>query len=157
MKRRVAVVVTGRFGDPPTLRLEQPDLPIENVRTLAELRDRLPGMMTLISLAITVAFVFSLAVTFGFPGMALWWELATLVTIMLLGHWMEMRSISQAQGALKELAKLLPATAERIMVVPNAVARTTAPNSQKSKYRHDISLSIQGLTCFFSTAGGLHS
>ena len=79
-----------------------------------ELKDRLPGMMTLISLAITVAFVFSLAVAFGFPGMALWWELATLVTIMLLGHWMEMRSISQAQGALKELAKLLPSTAERV-------------------------------------------
>ena len=80
-----------------------------------ELLDRLPGMMTLISLAITVAFVFSLAVSFGFPGMALWWELATLVTIMLLGHWMEMRSISQAQGALNELAKLLPGTAERIV------------------------------------------
>lgn len=79
-----------------------------------ELKDRLPGMMTLISLAITVAFVFSLAVTFGFPGMALWEELATLVTIMLLGHWIEMKSIFQAQGALKELAKLLPSTAERL-------------------------------------------
>src|SRR5215467_7027665 len=63
-----------------------------------EIRDRLPGMMTLISLAITVAFGFSLAVTFGFPGSDLWWELATLVTIMVLGHWIEMRSISQAQG-----------------------------------------------------------
>jgi Cu2+-exporting ATPase len=80
-----------------------------------EIRDRLPGMMTLISLAITVAFVFSLAVTFGFPGSDLWWELATLVTIMVLGHWVEMRSISQAQGALKELAKLLPDTAVRIV------------------------------------------
>ena len=80
-----------------------------------ELRDRVPGMMTLIALAITVAFVFSLAVTFGFGGMALWSELATLVTIMLLGHWMEMRSIAQAQGALKELAKLLPNTAERVV------------------------------------------
>ena len=80
-----------------------------------ELRDRKPGMMTLIALAITVAFVFSLAVTFGFPGMDLWWELATLVTIMVLGHWIEMRSISQAQGALKELAKLLPDTALRIV------------------------------------------
>ncbi|MEX2283426.1 MAG: heavy metal translocating P-type ATPase [Gemmatimonadota bacterium] len=79
-----------------------------------ELRDRLPGMMTLISLAITVAFVFSLAVTFGYPGMALWWELATLVTVMLLGHWIEMRSINQARGALKELAKLLPDTALRL-------------------------------------------
>src|SRR5690606_23423754 len=69
---------------------------------------------TLIALAITVAFVFSAAVTLGFPGTPLWEELATLVTIMLLGHWMEMRSISQAQGALGELAKLLPATATRV-------------------------------------------
>ena len=79
-----------------------------------ELADRKPGMMTLISLAITVAFVFSVAVTFGFGGMPLWWELASLVTIMLLGHWMEMRSISQASGALNELAKLLPTTATRL-------------------------------------------
>lgn len=79
-----------------------------------ELRNRLPGMMTLIALAITVAFVFSAAVTMGYPGMPLWEELATLVTIMLLGHWIEMRSISQAQGALHELAKLLPSTATRI-------------------------------------------
>jgi P-type Cu2+ transporter len=79
-----------------------------------ELRARLPGMMTLIALAITVAFVFSAAVTLGFPGMPLWEELATLVTIMLLGHWIEMRSISQAQGAVKELAKLLPNTAVRV-------------------------------------------
>jgi P-type Cu2+ transporter len=56
-----------------------------------------------------------LAVTFGFPGWDLWWELATLVTIMMLGHWVEMRSISQAQGALKELAKLLPDTAVRVV------------------------------------------
>jgi Cu2+-exporting ATPase len=80
-----------------------------------EIRDRLPGMMTLISLAITVAFGFSLAVTFGFPGSDLWWELATLVTIMVLGHWVEMRSISQAQGALEELAKFLPDTAVRLV------------------------------------------
>jgi P-type Cu2+ transporter len=82
---------------------------------VGEIRDRLPGMMTLISLAISVAFLFSLAVTFGFPGSDLWWELATLVTIMVLGHWIEMRSISQAQGALKELAKLLPDTAVRVV------------------------------------------
>src|SRR5690606_31001106 len=80
-----------------------------------ELKDRLPGMMTLISLAIVVAFVFSAAVALGFPGMPLWEELATLVTIMLLGHWIEMKSIFQAQGALKELAKLLPSTAERLV------------------------------------------
>jgi Cu2+-exporting ATPase len=79
-----------------------------------ELRDRLPGMMTLIGLAISVAFVFSAAVELGFPGVPLWEELATLVTIMLLGHWIEMRSISQASGALKELAKLLPDMAVRI-------------------------------------------
>jgi len=79
-----------------------------------EIRDRLPGMMTLIALAISVAFAFSLAVVLGFPGMPLWEELATLVTVMLLGHWLEMRSISQAQGALGELAKLLPSTAARI-------------------------------------------
>ncbi|HEX5580058.1 MAG TPA: HAD-IC family P-type ATPase, partial [Gemmatimonadaceae bacterium] len=81
---------------------------------IREIRDRLPGMMTLIALAIIVAFVFSAAVTLGFPGMPLWEELATLVTIMLLGHWMEMRSISQAEGALGELAKLLPSTATRV-------------------------------------------
>ena len=80
-----------------------------------ELRDRLPGMMTLIALAISVAFVFSAAVTLGFPGMPLWEELSTLVTIMVLGHWIEMRSVSQAQGALKELAKLLPDVAERVV------------------------------------------
>ena len=81
---------------------------------IRELRARLPGMMTLIALAISVAFVFSAAVTIGFPGMPLWEELATLVVIMLLGHWIEMRSITQAQGALKELAKLLPDRATRI-------------------------------------------
>ena len=80
-----------------------------------ELGDRKPGMMTLISLAISVAFVFSVVVSFGGSGMPLWWELSSLVTIMLLGHWMEMRSISQAEGALKELAKLLPNTATRIV------------------------------------------
>jgi P-type Cu2+ transporter len=80
-----------------------------------ELRARQPGMMTLISLAITVAFVFSWVVELGvLQAGALWWELATLVTVMLLGHWIEMRSIQQAQGALKELAKLLPDEATRI-------------------------------------------
>lgn len=79
-----------------------------------ELQARLPGMMTLISLAIAVAFLFSVAVTAGYPGAPLWDELATLVTVMLLGHWIEMRSVSRAQGALKELAKLLPNRAVRI-------------------------------------------
>ncbi len=80
-----------------------------------ELKVLLPGMMTLISLAISVAFLFSWIVEFKLiEAGALWWELATLVTIMLLGHWIEMRSIAQAQGALQELAKLLPDTATRI-------------------------------------------
>jgi P-type Cu2+ transporter len=89
-----------------------------------ELMSRQPGMMTLISIAIITAYVYSMAVFF-FPaldemGMAVgesmdfFWELATLITVMLLGHWIELRSVSQAQGALKELAKLLPDTAERI-------------------------------------------
>ena len=78
-----------------------------------ELQDRQPGMMTLISMAITVAFGYSLASTLGLvEGMDFWWELATLVTIMLLGHWLEMASVQNAQGALKELAKLLPDEAE---------------------------------------------
>lgn len=80
-----------------------------------ELSSRRPGMMTLIALAISVAFIYSAAVTLGFEGNTLWWELATLVTIMLLGHWIEMRSISQAEGALKELAKLLPDKALRFI------------------------------------------
>lgn len=80
-----------------------------------EIRRKLPGMMTLISLAIVVAFTFSWVVELGLlEASALWWELSTLVTIMLLGHWIEMRSISQAQGALKELAELLPDTATRV-------------------------------------------
>ncbi len=80
-----------------------------------ELRNRLPGMMTLISLAIAVAFLFSWVVLLGLvQAEALWWELATLITIMLLGHWMEMRSVAQAQGALQEIEKLLPDTATRI-------------------------------------------
>jgi Cu2+-exporting ATPase len=82
---------------------------------LGELRARQPGMMTLISLAISVAFGYSVAVAAGWEGEALWWELASLVTIVLLGHWIEMRSIGQARGALKELAKLLPDLAMRIM------------------------------------------
>jgi Cu2+-exporting ATPase len=80
-----------------------------------EVADRLPGMMTLIALAITVAFVFSWVVQTGMlEAEPLWWELATLVTIMLLGHWIEMRSIQQASGALDELAKLIPDTATRL-------------------------------------------
>ncbi|MDH3307932.1 MAG: copper-translocating P-type ATPase [Acidimicrobiia bacterium] len=80
----------------------------------AELRDRAPGMMTLISMAITVAFGASLATTFGWFDLEFWWELAALIVVMLLGHWMEMRAIGQARGALQALAELLPDEAERV-------------------------------------------
>jgi Cu2+-exporting ATPase len=80
-----------------------------------ELADHKPGMMTLISLAITVAFGTSLAATFGLFEIDVWWELASLITIMILGHWLEMRAISQARGALNALAALLPDTAERVI------------------------------------------
>jgi len=79
-----------------------------------ELADHKPGMMTLISLAIIVAFGTSLAATFGLFEIEVWWELASLITIMVLGHWLEMRAISQAHGALNALAALLPDTAERV-------------------------------------------
>jgi Cu2+-exporting ATPase len=79
-----------------------------------ELADRKPGMMTLISLAIIVAFGTSLAATFGLFEIEVWWELASLITIMVLGHWLEMRAITQARGALDALAALLPDTAERV-------------------------------------------
>ncbi|GAA4893942.1 copper-translocating P-type ATPase [Stackebrandtia albiflava] len=79
-----------------------------------EARDRAPGMMLLISLAITVAFLASLATSLGLFGLDFWWELAALVTIMLLGHWQEMKAIGQAQGALAALAALLPDDAERV-------------------------------------------
>jgi len=79
-----------------------------------ELADRTPGMMTLISLAIVVAFGTSLAATFGLFEIDVWWEVASLITIMVLGHWLEMRAISQARGALNALAALLPDTAERV-------------------------------------------
>lgn len=79
-----------------------------------ELSDRKPGMMTLISLAITVAFIASFAATLGLFEVDVWWELATLITIMVLGHWLEMKAIAQAHGALDALAALLPDTAERV-------------------------------------------
>ena len=99
----VLSIVIFAYGGTPFLRLAIP-----------ELRLRRPGMMTLISLAISVAFVYSLAVELFLPGMTFWWELVLLIDVMLLGHWMEMRSVRQASGALDELAKLMPDTAERI-------------------------------------------
>jgi len=79
-----------------------------------ELRHRAPGMMLLISMAITVAYLASLATSLGWFDLEFWWELATLVTIMLLGHWQQMKAIGQAQGALAALAALLPDEAERV-------------------------------------------
>ena len=79
-----------------------------------EWRFRRPGMMTLIAVAITVAYTFSVAVTLGFPGDDFYWELATLIDVMLLGHWIEMRSVVSASSALDELAAMVPDVAHRI-------------------------------------------
>ena len=92
------------YGGVPFLRMAVP-----------EVRSRKLGMMTLISLAISVAFVYSVFALFVSPGSGFFWEMATLIVVMLLGHWIEMRSIRQASGALKELAQLMPDTAERIL------------------------------------------
>ncbi|WP_308400517.1 heavy metal translocating P-type ATPase [Agrobacterium tumefaciens] len=80
----------------------------------SELRKKQPGMMTLIAMAISAAYFFSAAVTFGFPGEEFYWELVTLIAIMLLGHWVEMRSVMGASRALEELVRLLPDSATRI-------------------------------------------
>ncbi|MGH2735400.1 MAG: HAD-IC family P-type ATPase, partial [Actinomycetota bacterium] len=81
---------------------------------ISEARERRPGMMLLIGLAITVAFVASWATQLGLVDLDFWWELAALIAIMLLGHWQEMRAIGQASGALDALAALLPDEAERV-------------------------------------------
>jgi Cu2+-exporting ATPase len=99
----VLAVIVFVYGGLPFLRMAVP-----------ELRNRQPGMMTLISLAISVAFVYSMAALFLPESDTFFWELVTLIVIMLLGHWMEMRSVRQASGALNELAKLMPDTAERV-------------------------------------------
>ncbi|HET90536.1 MAG TPA: copper-translocating P-type ATPase [Chloroflexi bacterium] len=80
-----------------------------------ELRNRRPGMMTLISLAISIAFVYSAFAVFVPSASGFFWEMATLIDVMLLGHWIEMRSVRQASGALDELARLMPDTAERLL------------------------------------------
>ncbi len=96
-------VIIFAYGGVPFLQMAVP-----------ELRERKPGMMTLISLAISVAFFYSVAAQFLNLGAGFFWELVTLIDIMLLGHWLEMRSVRQASGALNELARLMPDTAERI-------------------------------------------
>ena len=93
-----------------------------------ELRAKLPGMMTLIALAISVAYFYSVAIIFLGGKDTLFWELATLITIMLLGHWIEMRAVSGAQSALKELSKLLPDTAE---VIRNGKTETVSLSELK--------------------------
>ncbi|MEO5628034.1 MAG: heavy metal translocating P-type ATPase [Candidatus Saccharimonadales bacterium] len=82
---------------------------------VAEIRSRLPGMMTLISLAIITAYTYSVATQFFISGDGFFWELATLVTIMLLGHWLEMASVAKAENALDAISKLLPDTAEKLV------------------------------------------
>ncbi len=79
-----------------------------------EIKSKEPGMMTLIALAISVAYVYSSAVVFGLPGRLFYWELATLIDIMLLGHWIEMKSVMGASKAVEELAKLMPKNAHKI-------------------------------------------
>ncbi|HEY3475396.1 MAG TPA: copper-translocating P-type ATPase, partial [Anaerolineales bacterium] len=96
-------VIIFAYGGVPFLQMAVP-----------ELQERKPGMMTLISLAISVAFLYSVVAQFINLGEGFFWELVTLIDIMLLGHWLEMRSVRQASGALNELAKLMPDTAERI-------------------------------------------
>jgi Cu2+-exporting ATPase len=85
---------------------------------VSELRAKQPGMMTLIALAVTVAYVYSSIVVFGLKGEIFFWELATLIDIMLLGHWIEMRSVMGASRALEELARLMPSEAH--VVQPDA-------------------------------------
>ena len=99
---------------------------------IAELRAKQPGMMTLISLAILVAFGYSAAVTLGLHGMDFWWELSTLITIMLLGHWIEMSAVMGAQNALGELAKLLPDEADLVHRTSRATVTMHRPGRRSS-------------------------
>ena len=80
-----------------------------------DLKSRRPGMMTLISVAIATAYLYSSAVVFGLTGKMFFWELASLIDIMLLGHWIEMKSVTGASRALEELAKLMPSDAHKLM------------------------------------------
>jgi Cu2+-exporting ATPase len=112
-------VIVFLYGGVPFLQMAVP-----------EVRQRQPGMMTLISLAISVSFVYSLAALFVNLGEGFFWELVTLIDIMLLGHWIEMRSVRQASGALNTLAKLMPDTAEHIM--PNGNIHTMPVSSLKT-------------------------
>lgn len=81
----------------------------------SEIKSRNWGMMTLVSLALTAGYLFSIAATFAFPGESLWWEISTLVSVFLLGHWLEMRAVLGTGGALKELAALIPPMAHKVV------------------------------------------
>src|SRR6202022_5080989 len=80
-----------------------------------DLKSARPGMMTLVAVAITTAYLYSSAVVFGLSGMVFFWELATLIDIMLLGHWIEMKSVMGASKALEELARFMPSEAQKLM------------------------------------------
>jgi len=97
---------------------------------IPEIRNRQPGMMLLVSLAISVSFIYSLVAVFINLGEGFFWELVTLIDIMLLGHWIEMRSVRQASGALSALAKLMPDTADHIM--PDGSIHTMPASSLKT-------------------------
>ena len=95
-----------------------------------ELKTRRPGMMTLIAVAITTAYVYSSAIVLGLKGMVFFWELATLIDIMLLGHWVEMRSVMGASRALEELSRLMPSDAH--MVMPGGMVHDVPANDLKA-------------------------
>jgi Cu2+-exporting ATPase len=113
---------------------------------MPELRNRAPGMMTLISLAITAAFAYSLLAVFIAPMSGFFCEMATLIDIMLLGHWLEMRSVRQASGALNELAKLMPDTAELVQADGNTkqVSVNSLHNSDLVLVRPGASIPVDG-------------
>lgn len=126
----VLAVVVFAYGGLPFLKM-----------TLPELESREPGMVTLISVTISVAFVYSLA-SIVFPtSSALFWELVTLIDIMLLSHWIEMRSVRRASSALDELAKLMPDTAERITDLDDSVGRDPAGNRTVSGDTEEVLVS----------------
>lgn len=115
----VLSVIVFIYGGVPFIRMAVP-----------EIRQRQPGMMTLITLAISVSFIYSMAALIFGLGEGFFWELVTLIDVMLLGHWIEMRSVRQASGALTELAKLIPDEAERLL--PNGDVEIVAVASLKS-------------------------
>jgi Cu2+-exporting ATPase len=118
----IFAVIVFIYGGIPFLKMAVP-----------EIKNRQPGMMTLISLAILVALIYSMATLFLPDQQDFFWELATLIDIMLLGHWIEMRSVRQASGALNALAKLMPDTAERIL--PDGSTETVSASQLRSDDR----------------------